>query len=159
FALVGQSLGAMTALAYAQAHRVEVAGLALVDIGRTYEQAGAQRLEDFALMPPELDDVEAFVERAVAFNPARDPRLLRRSLLHNLRRTASGKWTWKYDRAVRDGVHAELPRDFARTIAGALDVACPALVVHGTRSDMTTAEATKELAAMLPHGELVRVDA
>src|ERR671918_719277 len=51
-------------------------------------------LEEFVRAPAELDSVEEFVERARAFNPARDPRLLRRSLLYNLRRLPGGKWTW-----------------------------------------------------------------
>ena len=35
--------------------------------------------------------------RAVEFNPRRDPRLLRRSLLRNLRQLPDGRFTWKYD--------------------------------------------------------------
>lgn len=159
FALVGQSLGAMTALAYTRAHGERVVGLALVDIGDTFERAGAQRLDDFARLPPALDDVEAFVARAVAFNPARDPRLLRRSLLHSLRRLPDGKWTWKYDRALLEGARAELPRDFARTVSGAAGVSCPALVVRGRRSDMTTPAAAASLASAFPRGQLVEVDA
>ena len=44
-----------------------------------------------------LDSVDDFVERAMAFNPKRNPTLLRRSLLHNLRQLPNGKWTWKHD--------------------------------------------------------------
>src|SRR3989441_11619155 len=48
-----------------------------------------------------LDSVEDFVTRALAFNPRRDAVLLRRSLLHNLRRMPDGKWMWKYDQRHR----------------------------------------------------------
>jgi pimeloyl-ACP methyl ester carboxylesterase len=159
FVLVGQSLGALTALAYAREHGDRVAGLALVDIGETYERAGARRLEGFTQLPRELDDIGDFVARASAFNPARDPRLLRRSLLHNLRRLPDGRWTWKYDPALLEGAFLRIRGEFSRTIAGAPAVACPALVIRGVRSDMTTLAAAWGLASAFPRGELVEVDA
>ena len=36
--------------------------------------------------------------RHLPANPKRDPALLRRSLLHNLRQLPNGRWAWKYDR-------------------------------------------------------------
>src|SRR5439155_7594654 len=97
--LVGQSLGGATALSYATRHSESVAGLVLVDVSVDVTlDSGARRIVDFVRAPAELDSVEEFVERAREFNPARDPELLRRSLLYNLRRLPNGKLTWKYDR-------------------------------------------------------------
>src|SRR5207248_1911376 len=96
--LVGQSMGGMNALAYAARPGAQLAGLVLVDVGPDIRWQGAARIADFVQGPAELDSVEAFVVRARAFNPSRDPRLLRRSLLHNLRRLPDGRLTWKYDR-------------------------------------------------------------
>jgi hypothetical protein len=44
-----------------------------------------------------VDSPDAFLKRAVEFNPLRDPRILRRSLYYNLRQLPNGKWTWKHD--------------------------------------------------------------
>src|SRR5205814_301136 len=96
--LVGQSMGGMNALAYAARPGARLAGLVLVDVGPDIRWDGAQRIATFVQGPGELDSVEAFVERARAFSPSRDPRLLRRSILHNLRELPDGRWTWKYDR-------------------------------------------------------------
>ena len=58
-----------------------------------------ERITNFAA-DPGPGSVEDFVQRARArrLNPRRDPRLLRYSLLHNLRQLPDQTWTWKYDR-------------------------------------------------------------
>src|SRR5205814_795039 len=85
--IVGNSLGGMTAIRYtAQRNPAQQpAALVLVDIGPEMREAGRQRLRNFTGGPRELDSVEDFVERAVAFNPLRQRDVLRRSLLNNLR--------------------------------------------------------------------------
>jgi pimeloyl-ACP methyl ester carboxylesterase len=156
--LVGQSMGGMNALAYAARPSAGLAGLVLVDVGPEVRWAGAARIADFAQGPAELDSVEDFVERARAFNPTRDPRLLRRSLLHNLRRLPDGRWTWKYDR------RAISPERFA-AMRGRLEnmrehvrrVWCPTLVVRGADSDVFGARDAERLAAALPDGRVATV--
>jgi pimeloyl-ACP methyl ester carboxylesterase len=158
--LVGQSLGGMTALAYARDRPAAVAGLVLVDVVTEVQRAGTDRILAFAAGPSELDSVEAFVERARAFNPARDPRLLRRSLLHNLRQLPDGRWTWKYDpRAITrerfEALHAGL-----RDLSEGLDaVTCPTLVVRGADSDVVSPEAAEAFARTLPDARVVTVPA
>ena len=99
FLLVGMSMGGAAALAYAGRHADGLAGLVLVDIGPDGRDAGRHRIASFVSGPREMDSVDDFVQRALEFNPRRRPELLRRSLLHNLRQTSEGKWTWKYDGA------------------------------------------------------------
>ena len=50
-------------------------------------------------MSPTPSSVEAIIERALKFNPRRDPKILRRSLMHDLRQQPDGSWHWKYDRS------------------------------------------------------------
>jgi pimeloyl-ACP methyl ester carboxylesterase len=109
--------------------------------------------------PAELESVEAFVERALAFNPARDRRLLRRSLLNNLRQLPDGRWTWKYDRSgllrrdpaimttSRFALWGEVPK-----------ITVPTLVVRGARSEMFSDADAEKLAAALPDGRWVRIE-
>ena len=96
--LVGQSLGGMAGMLYASRRSDRLRALVLVDVGPVVRLDGANRVADFVMAPAELDSVDAFVEKARSFNSRRDPRLLRISLLHNLRQLPNGKWTWKYDR-------------------------------------------------------------
>ena len=65
----------------------------IVDVAPEINGAGAARIRDFAATP-ELDSPEAFLERAVKFNPLRHPAVLRRSLYYNLRETPAGQWTF-----------------------------------------------------------------
>jgi pimeloyl-ACP methyl ester carboxylesterase len=159
--LVGHSMGGMVALSYAVAAVNSLRALVLVDSAPGERKpppplaAAAQpnRVFDFMAGPSELDSVEDFVERAVAFNPARDRRLLRRSLLHNLRQLPDGRWTWKYDRARilgrdRSGMIAS-----RRALWKALDaVTCPTLLLRGARSDSLSDATAAEFTSALPNG-------
>ena len=156
--LVGQSMGALNSLSYAARHAESLAGLVLVDMTPEVRFEGAQRIFDFVTAPAELESVEAFVERAMEFNPGRDPRLLRRSLLHNLRRLPDGRWTWKYDRRhmTRERFEA-LRAEVAGLTERVRAVTCPTLVVRGERSDVATPEGAQALVDALPDGELATV--
>jgi esterase len=156
--LVGQSMGALNALSYAERHASSLAGLVLVDMTPEVRFEGAKRIFDFVTAPAELDSVEAFVERAIEFNPGRDPRLLRRSLMHNLRRLPDGRWTWKYDRRHMTRERFDELRGEVTAIRARLDtVTCPAFVVRGERSDVVTPESAQALADGLPDGEWTSV--
>jgi pimeloyl-ACP methyl ester carboxylesterase len=158
FVLVGQSLGALNALGYAQRHGDRLTGLVLVDVGiDSGRSAGAQRIRDFTMLPPELESIDDFVERAVAFNPLRHPQLLRRSLLHNLRRLPNGRWTWKYDRRYLADAFERIPRYFDEVRSKLRDVTCPALVVRGAASDAVTVDGGAALASALPSGRFAQV--
>jgi esterase len=152
--LVGHSMGALNALSYAAHHADSLAGLVIVDMTPDVRIAAAKRVFDFVTAPAELDSVEEFVSRAREFNPSRDSRLLRRSLLHNLRQLPSGKWTWKYDRRAMtrerfDQVRTEMEGVRERLHA----VTCPTLVVRGEASDAVSPESAAALAEALPRGE------
>jgi esterase len=156
--VVGQSLGAVNGLAFAARHPERVRALAMIDAGPWIQSAGAGRIADFVLEPAELPSVEDFVERAQRFNPRRDPALLRRTLLDNLRPLPNGAWTWKYDRR-------HLSRERFEAFAAELSklesllphVRCPTLVVRGEESDVFTAADAERLARSLPHGRAVTV--
>ncbi len=156
--LVGQSMGALNGLTYAARHADALAGLVLVDMTPDVQMKGAQRIFDFVTAPAELDTVDAFVERAVEFNPARDPRLLRRSLLHNLRKLPSGKWTWKYDRRAMTPQRFEKLRSEVGAVRDRLDaVTCPTLVVRGESSDVVSDASAAALERALPNGRRVTI--
>jgi esterase len=159
FVLVGMSLGGLTSIAYTALHPGRVQALAIVDVGPEVQSVGVRRISDFVASSEELDSVDDFVERALVFNPARSPALLRRSLLHNLHQLPNGKWTWRYDK--RRGI----PEDFAaadqrrRLLWKDVEaIHCPTLVVRGARSDVFADADAERLAATLPDGRWVRVE-
>jgi hypothetical protein len=133
--------------------------LVLVDAGPEVQTEGANRIADFVMTETELDSVDEFVERARSFNPSRDPRLLRISLLNNLRRLPSGKWTWKYDtRHLSPASFAALTAEL-RGLRGVMPlIRCPTLVVRGAASDVFTDEDAARAAGLLASGRWVRID-
>ncbi|TMJ60360.1 MAG: alpha/beta hydrolase [Alphaproteobacteria bacterium] len=97
FILVGMSLGAINSLAFAVAHPERLNHLVIIDAGPEMRRPGSSRIRDFVTQVQETVTVEAIIEKALQFNPRRDPKILRRSLMHNLRQQPDGTWKWKYD--------------------------------------------------------------
>ncbi|HMH54611.1 MAG TPA: alpha/beta hydrolase [Candidatus Acidoferrum sp.] len=157
--LVGMSLGGLTAIAYAGRHAARLSALVIVDSGPEGREEGARRIQEFVAAPAEFASIDEVIERALSFNPRRDPKLLRRSLQHNLRRMPDGKLTWKHDRRHRAKFDAE---EWARRRQGLWDevarITCPTLVVRGGRSDVFHDEDAEKLAKALPRGSWVRVE-
>jgi esterase len=159
FGLVGMSLGGLAAIAYAARHAARLEALVLVDVGPETRSEGARRIGEFLAAPAEFASIDEAIERALAFNPQRDARLLRRSLLQNLRRLPSGKLTWKHDRRHRARLDPdEVARRRQTLWADVPRITCPTLVVRGARSDVFLDEDAEKLAAALPRGEWTRVE-
>ncbi|HZP46400.1 MAG TPA: alpha/beta hydrolase [Candidatus Binataceae bacterium] len=156
--LVGHSMGGFAAIGYAIAHADKLAGLVLVDVGPELSMDGAKRIRDFVSQDRVLDSVDAFVERAMAFNPRRNPTLLRRSLMHNLRRLPNGKWTWKHDpnRMSPDLMkeRVERTRQIQRDIH---QISCKTLIMRGEHSDIFSDANARKFAESLPAGRWIKI--
>lgn len=156
--LVGQSMGGLNSIAYAARHSDYTRAMVIVDVAPEISGAGTDRIRDFAATP-ELDSPEAFLERAVKFNPLRHPAVLRRSLHYNLRETPAGKWTFKHDQRRRsDDAMRSFADDRARLASTASKISCPVLVVRGALSDVLTDAAAEKFARSLPNGRWVRIE-
>jgi pimeloyl-ACP methyl ester carboxylesterase len=160
FVLVGHSMGGFNAFNYAFHHSHHLAALVLVDAGPSMlGKKGARRIVDFVTQTAELDSLEEAIEKAIAFNPRRDPRLLRRSLLHNFRQGPTGKWVRKTDlRIWRGNLDREQERErLKERFRQAARVNCPTLIVRGGLSDVFTDEDAQKLAADFPKGHYAQV--
>ena len=159
FVLVGMSLGAVTAAGYASLQSQELAALVIIDAGPEIQRAGGQRIRDFVVDTATLDSIDEFVAKAISFNPRRDPRLLRRSLLYNLRATPDGKWMRKNDtRHMGVRPFESIIDESRRQWDGVPSISCPTLVVRGANSDVFRDEDAAKLAASLRNGRWVKVD-
>ena len=157
--LVGQSMGGLNALSFTARNPRYVRALIMVDVGPEVHVEGTRRILSFVRQDDELPSVEDFVQRAMTFNPRRHPSLLRRSLLHNLRRLDNGNWTWKYDRRpFMDGRFAErVSEDMATVWDDVRAIACPTLVVRGAESDVLDEAQAQRFAAELADGRVATV--
>jgi esterase len=165
--LVGMSLGGTTAIRVAARNRTPLKSLVIVDIAPRLPPLGSEGSEaetppsaaaQFMALPSELDSVEAFVERAMEFNPRRDPTILRISLLHNLRQLPSGKWTWRWDRRHREPnpLTPNAPRPRA-TWEEVESITCPTLLVRGERSLVLSPEAARKFLETIGTGRFAEI--
>ena len=100
-AVVGMSLGGLTAICLAADHRSLVRRLGVVDVTPGTDHKKAEPIVVFVDGPEHFDSFEAILERTVEHNPTRSVSSLRRGVLHNAHEMADGRWTWNYDR-MRD---------------------------------------------------------
>jgi pimeloyl-ACP methyl ester carboxylesterase len=157
FVLVGMSLGGAVAMHYAGQHAEKLSALVLVDVGPEMSGAGRERLRSFAAESQRLESVDAYVERAMAFNPRRKPELLRRSLLHNLRQDSDGMWAWKYDPRRMGPAGADPDRRTEVVWAAIERIDCPTLVVRGADSDLFLEADAAKLVSRLHHAQFVEI--
>jgi esterase len=158
FVLVGQSMGAINGLAFAVAHPERLSALVMIDAGPEVRRRGSSRIREFVNGGAKPETIEEIIERALAFNPRRDPQILRRSLMHNLRRQSDGSWSWKYDRRRFQRLDHDTHLAERRRLADELaNVTCPAMVVRGAESDVFQQDDAERLAENFPDGRQITI--
>jgi pimeloyl-ACP methyl ester carboxylesterase len=155
--LVGMSMGAINGLAYAIRYPETLSALVLIDAGPDVRRRGSSRIRDFVNGGAKPESLDAIIERALAFNPRRDPKVLRRSLMHNLRRQEDGNWVWKYDRRRFQQMGEAHAAERQGLADGLARVTCPTLVVRGAESDVFHEEDGERLAQRLPDGRFITI--
>jgi len=156
--LVGLSMGGRNAFVYAARHPRKVRALVVVDTGPEVNTAGVQRIGRFMAMEDVLDSFDAFVQRTLRYNPLRPEWLVRGSLRHNLVQRPDGRWTWKYDPAIRNPARWAHGRPSPAVLWEAWrSLSCPVLLVRGEESDVLTAEVAQAMAQALPGCRLVTI--
>jgi len=153
-----QDYGGPVGFRLAVAHPERLSALVMIDAGPEVRRRGSSRIREFVNGGAKPETLEEIIERALAFNPRRDPQILRRSLMHNLRRQPDGSWSWKYDRRrfqrLDHDTHLVERRRLADDLA---NVTCPALVVRGAESDVFHQDDAERLAKNFPDGRQVTI--
>ena len=149
--LVALSMGGLNAMTLAARTPAMVRALVVVDIAPQVERKGVEHIRQFVTANDELDSFEDFVARAHAFNPRRSLDNIRERLRHNLQRLESGRWTWKYDPALRNPGRAA--GDISTLWDRLTAIRCPVLIVRGEESDILAPETAARLATLV-HAEV-----
>ena len=159
FLLVGQSMGALNSFTFAAEHSDRLRGLVLIDAGPSIRTHGAERIGDFVNATAEIDSIDDALEKALQFNPLRDPRLLRRGLLYNYRKLPSGKWARKHDMRHWNGARfKDRAERHQASWQGVERVTCPTLVVRGALSDVFHDEDAESFVRVLPNARWVKIE-
>ena len=135
FHLIGHSMGGRNSLAWASGRPGLLRSLTIVDTGPETRRRGQNRIRQFRELPDELDTFEEFARRVMEYTGRSREQTLG-ALQYSIRQRADGKWTWKYDQAMRTpGFQAPAwtPEQLWR---GWRQIDCPTLVARGARSDI-----------------------
>ena len=160
--LMGLSMGGRSSFTYAAVHPERIKALVIVDAAPEHQRSGSDAVRRFVQGSDELDSIDQFVERARRYNPnpRRSPEQIRGSLLHNLMQLPNGKWTWKYDKALRSpGGRPSPDPGLTRRLWVYMDeIKCPTLVVRGAESKVVSQETAEEMCSRLSLGQLAVVE-
>jgi pimeloyl-ACP methyl ester carboxylesterase len=124
-AVVGMSLGGLTAIALAAEAPELVRKLVLVDVLPGIKAQRAQHITDFVTGPPSFASLDELLERTARFNPSRSRSSLRRGILHNADQQSDGTWVWRWARHRRPATPVA-PAAAASTVAAAPVAPAPA---------------------------------
>ena len=151
--LVGLSMGGRNAYVFASRNPHLISNLVVVDTGPSGMRSGRSRIRNFVTMPDELDTFEEFVDRVHSYVPHRSLEQISNSLLNNIRQMENGKWTWKYDRLLRDPNYRRQTASQDQLWAYWESVQCPSLIIRGGNSDVLANETVAEMTSRNPFSE------
>jgi len=160
FVLVGLSMGGRAAYQYTARNPDKVERLVIVDIAPDASASGAQRIAQGLSNQDVFDSVdEAFaVARAGNARPPDDE--LRRRVEHGVMQRPDGKWTFRYDVALRNNSGARrlvTPEESAQDWVSLGNITCSTLLVRGVASDILDPELAQRMVQSIPNCRLVEV--
>jgi len=160
-AVVGMSLGGLTAIALAAEAPELVRKIVLVDVLPGIKAERAQHIAAFVNGPASFASLEELLERTARFNPARSRSSLRRGILHNAEQRPDGTWVWRWARHRRPANPASpAPGTRYEELWEALSsITVPLLLARGMRPDsVLDDDDERELVGRLPSAQVIHVE-
>ncbi len=154
-ALIGMSLGGITALAVTDSRPDLVRSLVLVDITPGVDQQKASAIVAFVDGPESFPDFDELLARTIEFNPTRTVSSLRRGILHNALQRPDGSWVWRYRRFI----DRRTPVDGSGLWDAVGRMSVPLLLVRGMRpQSVVVDEDEAELLRRKPDSRIEHVE-
>jgi len=155
-AVVGMSLGGVSAIALAGHAPELVRKLVIVDVTPGVDEEKASPIISFVAGPETFAGFDELLERTIAFNPTRSESSLRRGVLHNAHELPDGRWSWRYDRfQLPEGTTAP---DFGALWDEVSRIRVPTMLVRGTLSGVVSDDDVAEFRRRQPAVRVELVD-
>jgi pimeloyl-ACP methyl ester carboxylesterase len=156
FTLLGLSMGGNVAIHFAGGRPAELAALVIVDIAPEVEASGAGRIQASVRAPDLFESKDEAFAAARAANPTPPEAHHRHRIEQNLMLTEDGRWTWRYDRALRTPgtVRVRDPEAGWRAVA---NIAVPTLLVRGELSDLVSPKVAERMLGANPNIRMTTV--
>jgi len=176
-AVIGMSLGGLTAIDLGATAPDLVRKLVLVDVLPGLTVRRSQHIGDFVNGPASFASLDELLERTMAFNPSRSRSSLRRGILHNAEQQPDGTWVWRWARhrgpaaPAADATPPTPPSNpsapatpagngtrYAGLWAPLSAITAPVLLVRGLRPDsVLDDDDERELRRRLPSARVIHV--
>jgi esterase len=164
-ALIGMSLGGLTAIRLAAIRPDLFSSVTIVDVTpsqmgqmkkMSQEEKGTTALTQGPTRYETLDDM---IKATAALAPNRSAVLIERGVVHNAREFDDGQWGWRYDKLVSDekAEDGESP-DFDELWEDVSVIAMPMMLVRGGASAFVTEEHVDDFKARAPQLRFEIVD-
>lgn len=157
FALLGLSMGGLVSIGYAGKRPPQLAKLVIVDIAPEIDVAGLTRIQAGVVRSDVFASRDEAVARAREDNPIPPMDHLRHRVEYSLMRRSDGRYTYRYDPALRDPTNPRkgIPVDEGWKLVANIDV--PTLLVRGEVSDILSRGVAARMAQTIPNCRLVEV--
>ena len=157
FTLLGLSMGGLVSIGYAGTRPAGLDRLVIVDIAPEIALSGLKKIRDGVSRSDVFDTRTDAFARAREDNPIPPEAHQRERVYNSLMRLEDGRWTFRYDRALRDPTNARegIAADEGWRLVANINV--PTLLVRGSLSDILDAEVAKRMAETLASGSLIEI--
>lgn len=158
--LIGASLGGLSSLlAVGEAPAASTAAVVLVDIVPWMEKRGGEQVVDFMRgTSGGFNTIEEAADAVADYLPHRPRPERLDSLSRNLRQKADGRWYWRWDpNFVRPQAGWDMDKINERLSAAARAIRVPLMLLHGTKSEIVSAEGVARFRSLLPHADVVPI--
>jgi pimeloyl-ACP methyl ester carboxylesterase len=157
FSLLGLSMGGRNAIHYAGKRPQALVRLVIVDIGPETGTTGSARIRAGVQAGDVFESPDEAIARARSTNPNADEGEQRHRVTHSLMQRDDGKWTFRYDKALRDPDNPR-PRPSPEegwALVEQIDV--PTLLIRGEISDVLPAEVAGRMVETMSDCQFVEV--
>ena len=156
FHLVGHSMGGRNSFVWASRHPGALQSLTIVDTGPETATRGRQRIQRFQKLPDNLDTLDEFADRIQEYTGRTREQVLG-ALKYSIRQGVDGKWTWKYDRVIRERGRQDGPWSPEQLWECWRLIDCQTLVTRGDRSDVFADETLQRMGREIADCETVTI--
>jgi pimeloyl-ACP methyl ester carboxylesterase len=155
-AVIGMSLGGLTAIALADIAPELVAALVLVDVTPGVDGEKGKIIGEFVSGPDSFADFDEILARTVEYNPTRTVASLRRGILHNAEQREDGSWVWRYARFLSK--ESRDHPDWTGLWDAVARIRVPLMLVRGMRPQSVVDDADEaELLRRCPTAEVIHI--
>jgi pimeloyl-ACP methyl ester carboxylesterase len=156
YILIGHSMGGVVAYNYAASHLDQIERLVIIDIGLEITPAFDQRFQTSLQANDVFDSLDQAFQTMRAGNRFASDDELRRRAMYNMMQRDDGKWTWRYDRALRGGGKLKRPSGEQQWLLLST-ITCPTLLVRGAESDLLARETVERMVRTIPNCRVVEI--